>query len=98
MIAFLALIAACFVFVRHFAASHHRISAAVSTATGAVFLAAWISIFVLQGARLANVSLALAIATVLIYTSLLAAHQLHRLQKSGAARASRHLLPVILPR
>jgi hypothetical protein len=97
MIAFLALIAACFVFARHFAASHHRISAAVSTATGAVFLAAWISIFVLQVARLAN-SLALAIATVLIYTSLLAAHQLRRLQKSGAARASRHLLPVILPR
>jgi hypothetical protein len=43
MIAFLALIAACFVFARHFAASHHRISAAVSTATGAAFLAAWIS-------------------------------------------------------
>jgi hypothetical protein len=50
--------------------------------TGALFLAAWISIFASQGSRVANVAFALAIALVLAWTSLLAAH---RLTRPGAA-------------
>jgi hypothetical membrane protein len=77
-VAFLALIAACFVFARRFAAAGRRGWAAFSTATGALFLATWISIFALQGARAANVAFAVAIALVLAWTSLLAAHRLTR--------------------
>ncbi|KAB8196337.1 DUF998 domain-containing protein [Nonomuraea phyllanthi] len=77
-LAFLALIAACFVFGRRFAAAGRRGRAAVSTVTGALFLAAWISVFASQGSRVANVAFALAIALVLAWTSLLAAYQLGR--------------------
>ncbi|MEU0566865.1 DUF998 domain-containing protein [Nonomuraea sp. NPDC005983] len=81
-VAFLALIAACFAFGRRFAAAGRRGWAAFSGVTGAFFLAAWISIFALQGSRVANVAFALAIALVLAWTSLLAAH---RLTRPGAA-------------
>lgn len=78
-IAFLALIAACFVFARRFAAAGRRRGwAAFSTVTGALFLVTWISLFVLQGARPVNVAFALAIALALAWTSLLAAHYLAR--------------------
>jgi uncharacterized membrane protein YhaH (DUF805 family) len=77
-VAFLALIAACFVFARRFAAAGRRGWSAFSTVTGALFLATWISIFALQGARAANVAFAVAIALVLAWTSLLAAHRLTR--------------------
>lgn len=46
--------------------------------TGSLFLATWVSIFVLQGVRAANVAFALAIALALAWTSLLAAHRLTR--------------------
>ena len=74
MVAFLALIAACFVFARRFAAAGHRGWATYSTATGALFLATWLSLFALQGVRLANVALAIAIFLALVWTSLLALH------------------------
>ncbi|MBC6456446.1 DUF998 domain-containing protein [Actinomadura sp. HBU206391] len=77
-IAFLALIAACFVFARRFAAAGRRGWAAFSRVSGGLFLATWISIFALQGARVANVAFAVAIALVLAWTSLLAAHRLTR--------------------
>ncbi|TMR93444.1 DUF998 domain-containing protein [Nonomuraea basaltis] len=73
-VAFLALVAACFVFARRFAAAGRRGWAAFSTVTGVLFLATWISIFALQGARAANVAFAGAIALVLVWTSLLAGH------------------------
>ena len=76
MVAFLALIAACFVFARRFAAAGHRGWAAYSTATGAFFLTTWIALFALQGVRLANVALAVAIFLALAWTSLLALHYL----------------------
>jgi len=75
-VAFLALIAACFVFARRFAAANQRGWATFSRATGVFFLLSWMSIFVLQGARPANVTFALAIGLVLAWTSLLAAHWL----------------------
>ncbi|MEV4175877.1 DUF998 domain-containing protein [Nonomuraea sp. NPDC049709] len=77
-IAFLALIAACFVFARRFAAAGNRGWAAFSAATGALFLAGWVSVFALQGSRAANIAFAVAIALVLIWTSLLAARLLTR--------------------
>ncbi|TDD15888.1 DUF998 domain-containing protein [Nonomuraea diastatica] len=77
-IAFLALIAACFTFSRWFAAVGRRGWAAFSTVTGALFLAAWISIFVSQGSRVANVAFAIAITLGLSWASLLAAHRLAR--------------------
>ncbi|MEU6788392.1 DUF998 domain-containing protein [Nonomuraea angiospora] len=77
-VAFLALIAACFVFGRQFAAGGRRGWAALSTVTGVLFLAAWISIFTVQGSRVANVAFALAIALVMAWTSLLAAYRLTR--------------------
>jgi hypothetical membrane protein len=77
-IAFLALVAACFVFARRFVAAGHTGWATFSGVTGAVFLAAWSTIFALQGSRPANVAFALAIAVALAWTSLLAAH--HRRQ------------------
>lgn len=75
-VAFLALIAACFVFARRFAASGHRGWAVFSASTGALFLVTWLSLFGLQGARVVNVAFAVAIALALAWTSLLAAHQL----------------------
>ncbi len=75
-VTFLALIAACFVFARRFATTGHRGWAAFSTVTGALFLATWLLIFALQGARGANVAFAVAIALALVWTSLLAAHEL----------------------
>jgi hypothetical protein len=81
-VAFLALIAACFVFARRFAATGSRGWAAFSTVTGVIFLAGWMSIFALQGARAANVAFAVAIALVLVWASLLAAHPLSRTARS----------------
>ncbi|TMR24826.1 DUF998 domain-containing protein [Nonomuraea turkmeniaca] len=75
-VAFLALSAGCFVFARRFAAAGHRGWAVFSAVTGAFFLATWVSIFVLQGARAANIAFAVAIALVLVWTSLLAKHRL----------------------
>ncbi|MFC4122795.1 DUF998 domain-containing protein [Nonomuraea zeae] len=77
-VAFLALIAACFAFGRRFAAAGRRGWAAFSMVTGALFLAAWISLFAMQGSRVVNVAFALAIALVLVWTSLLAAYRLTR--------------------
>ncbi|MFI7705236.1 DUF998 domain-containing protein [Nonomuraea sp. NPDC049480] len=77
-VAFLSLVAACFIFARRFAAAGRRGWAAFSTVTGAFFLATWISIFALQGARAANIAFAVAIALALAWTSLLAAHRLGR--------------------
>ncbi|GAA0997075.1 hypothetical protein GCM10009555_093970 [Acrocarpospora macrocephala] len=77
-VGFLALIAACFVFARRFAAAGRRGWSASSTVTGALFLASWMSIFALAGNRAANVAFAVAIALVLVWTSLLAAHRLTR--------------------
>lgn len=71
-VAFIALIAACFVFARRFAAAGSRGWSVFSRVTGALFLAGWLSIFVLMGDRVANVAFALAIALVLVWTSLLA--------------------------
>jgi hypothetical membrane protein len=72
-LAFVALIAACFVFARRAAAGGERGRAAFGAATGALFLVAWMSVFALQGSRPANVAFALAIALALIWTSFLAA-------------------------
>ncbi|GAA0740987.1 DUF998 domain-containing protein [Dactylosporangium roseum] len=73
-IAFLALIAACFVFTRRFAAAGRTDWAAFSGVTGAAFLATWSLIFTLQGSRPANIAFALAIALAMVWASLLAAH------------------------
>jgi uncharacterized protein DUF998 len=78
-IAFLALIAACFVFARRFAAAGLRGWSVFSRVTGALFLAGWMSIFALAGSRVANVAFALAIALVLVWTSLVA----HRMSRAG---------------
>ncbi|MEV3986978.1 DUF998 domain-containing protein [Nonomuraea sp. NPDC049758] len=75
-IAFLALIAACFAFGRRFAAAGRRRWAAFSRMTGAIFVAAWISIFAAQGSRVANVAFALAIALIMAWASLVAAYLL----------------------
>ncbi|GAA3105841.1 DUF998 domain-containing protein [Nonomuraea salmonea] len=84
-VAFLALVAACFAFGRHFAATQRRGRAALSRAIGVLFLAAWISIFVMQGSRMANVAFALAIALIMTWTSLLAAYRLTRLRATAPA-------------
>ncbi|GGM48618.1 DUF998 domain-containing protein [Dactylosporangium sucinum] len=80
-IAFLALIAACFVFARRFAAAGRAGWAAFSGVTGAAFLATWSLLFTLQGSRPANVAFALAIALALAWAALLAAH--HRPQRAA---------------
>jgi hypothetical protein len=72
-IGFVALIAACFVFARRFAAAGHRGRATYSAVTGAVFLASWLSIFALQGAQAANIAFTIGIVLVLAWTSALAA-------------------------
>ncbi|SDM36822.1 Protein of unknown function [Allokutzneria albata] len=77
-VAFLALIAACLLFARRFAAAGRRGWAVFSAVTGGIFLASWISLFASQGARVANVAFAVAIALVLAWTSLLAVQQLRR--------------------
>ncbi|WP_424529020.1 DUF998 domain-containing protein [Sphaerisporangium viridialbum] len=77
-IAFLALVAACFVFARRFVAAGRTGWAAFSGVTGAAFLATWSLIFALKGSRPANVAFALAIALALAWASLLASH--HRPQ------------------
>ncbi|MEN3616149.1 DUF998 domain-containing protein [Plantactinospora sp. ZYX-F-223] len=77
-VAFLALIAACFGFARRFASAGRRGWAVFSATTGGLFLAGWMSIFVLAGSRPANVAFAVAIGLVLTWTSLLAAHHLGR--------------------
>ncbi|MGA4992659.1 DUF998 domain-containing protein [Nonomuraea bangladeshensis] len=84
-VAFLSLVGASFAFGRRFATAGHRGWAAFSMATGVLFLAAWISIFTIQGSRVANVAFALAIALALAWASLLAAYRLTRL--SAAAQA-----------
>ncbi|GAA3749927.1 hypothetical protein GCM10022225_37760 [Plantactinospora mayteni] len=77
-VAFLAMIAACFGFARRFASAGRRGWALFSAAIGGLFLAGWMSIFVLMGSRPANVAFAVAIGLVLTWTSLLAVHQLGR--------------------
>jgi heme A synthase len=77
-IAFLALMAACFVFARRFAAAGRRGWAAFSTVTGVLFLGTWMTTFALPGNRAANVAFAVAISLVLAWTSLLAARRLTR--------------------
>ncbi|MEV4116183.1 DUF998 domain-containing protein [Nonomuraea sp. NPDC049695] len=86
-VAFIALIAACFVFARRFAAARRYGWAAFGRVTGALFLATWISIFVLPGARPANVAFAIAIALALTWTSLLALHHLTRRRRLRAVRS-----------
>jgi len=73
-VAFLALVAACFVFTRRFLAAGRRGWAVFSGVTGAAFLMGWGSIFAIQGSRPANVAFAVAIALALVWASLLAAH------------------------
>ncbi|MCP2322228.1 putative membrane protein [Hamadaea flava] len=73
-IAFLALVAACFVFARRFVAAGLAGWAAFSGVTGAAFLVTWSLIFTLQGSRPANIAFALAIALAMAWASLLAAH------------------------
>ncbi|MCW3817929.1 DUF998 domain-containing protein [Micromonospora sp. DR5-3] len=85
-IAFLALVAACFVFARRFGATGRRAWAAFSGVTGATFLASWSLIFALQGSRPANVAFALAIALALAWASLLAAH--HRTPTGARVKPS----------
>jgi hypothetical protein len=77
-VAFLALVAACLIFARRFAAAGRRGWAAFSAVTGALFLGTWIALFALQGARPANIAFAIAVALALAWTSLLAAHWLAR--------------------
>jgi hypothetical protein len=72
-VAFLSLIAACFVFARRFGSAGERGWAVFSAVTGAVFVAAWLALFVVQGSRPVNVALALAIALAMAWASLLAA-------------------------
>ncbi|MGA5761388.1 DUF998 domain-containing protein [Nonomuraea bangladeshensis] len=84
-VAFLSLVGASFAFGRRFATAGHRGWAAFSMATGALFLAAWISIFTIQGSRVANVAFALAIALALAWASLLAAYRLTRLSVAAQA-------------
>jgi hypothetical protein len=79
-IAFVALIAACFVFARLFRATRRTGWAVFSGVTGTAFLAAWCAIFVVQGSRPANVALAIAIALALAWASLLAADHRSRLE------------------
>ncbi|GAA4064781.1 DUF998 domain-containing protein [Nonomuraea soli] len=71
-LAFLALIAACFVFARRFAAEGRGGWAAFSAGVGTLFLASWLALFALQGSRAGNLALAAAIALALIWTSLTA--------------------------
>lgn len=71
-VAFLALIAACFVFARRFSSDRQRGWAVFSAVTGGVFLATWLSVFAFQGASAANVAFAIAIGLVLVWTALLA--------------------------
>ncbi|MFD8527052.1 DUF998 domain-containing protein [Streptosporangium canum] len=73
-LAFLALVAACFVFARRFVAARRTGWAAFSGVTGAAFLASWSLIFALQGSRPANVTFAVAIGLALAWASFLAAH------------------------
>ncbi|MEZ7125775.1 DUF998 domain-containing protein [Nonomuraea sp. AD125B] len=84
-VAFLALIAACLAFGRRFAAAGRRGWAALSMVTGALFVTAWVSIFVVQGSRVANVAFALAIALVMAWVSLLAEYRLASIRRGGIA-------------
>lgn len=93
--AFLTLIAACLVFSRHFAAAGSRGWAVGSAAAGLTLLTAWVSVFASQGAPVANVSLALALAVALTYTSLLAGLHWQRrriVEHHSAAGSSRREL------
>ncbi len=83
MIGFLALMAACFVLGRWFAAIGRRGWATFSTVTGAVFLLSWLSLFALQGVAVANIALALAIGLAMTWASSLAAHLLNRVAEHG---------------
>ncbi|MQA97172.1 MAG: DUF998 domain-containing protein [Streptosporangiales bacterium] len=75
-VAFIALIAACFVFARRFAAAGRKGWAWFSRGTGALFLVSWLSIFALPGNRAANTIFAAAIAIALTWAFLLAARRL----------------------
>ncbi|MET7464014.1 DUF998 domain-containing protein [Nonomuraea sp. NPDC005501] len=89
-IAFLALVAACFVLARRFVAAGRTGWAAFSGVTGAAFLVTWSLIFALQGSRPANVAFALAIALAMAWASLLAAH--HRPHRTAPAAPVIHLM------
>lgn len=75
-VAFLALIAASFVFARRFRAAGNRGWAAFSTTAGAAFLGTWVASIALQGQPVANVAFALAIGLALVWASMLAARRL----------------------
>ncbi len=75
-LAFVALIAACFVFARRFASTGSRGWMLFSILTGALFLASWLSLFLFAGAPAANLALAVSIGVALVWTTLLFARQL----------------------
>lgn len=86
-VSFLALIAACFAFARWFSRTGDRGWSTFSSVTGALFLASWLSLFVLQGVPAANIALALGIALAMIWTALLAGRVLRRVG-GGSARSA----------
>jgi hypothetical membrane protein len=75
-IAFVALMAACFVFGRRAGAAGERGWARTSTAIGAFFVLSWLLLFVLPGVAVVNIVLSLALAVALVWTALLARRQL----------------------
>ncbi len=75
-LAFVALIAACFVFARRFASTGSRGWMLFSILTGALFLASWLSLFIFAGVPAANLALAVSIGVALVWTTLLFARQL----------------------
>jgi hypothetical protein len=78
-IAFVALIAACFVFARWFARAAQGAWAAYSAATGAFFLAAWIALIATEAeSAAANVAFAAAITLGWIWLAAIAWRQLPR--------------------
>jgi hypothetical protein len=72
-LAFLSLIAVCFVFARRFAALGQRGWTVYSATTGVVFLAAWIAVFVAPSNHAVNVAFAVAVLHGLAWLSLTAA-------------------------
>lgn len=80
-VGFLALIAACLVFTRRFAATGQRGWAGYSGATGVLFLAATVASVGWAGDSWANVLLAVAVVLGLGWASLVAARELARLPR-----------------
>jgi hypothetical protein len=73
-LAYVALIAACFVFARRFAADGRRGWAWYSLATGAVFLAAWLALFAWPERDVVTLAYAAAALHSFGWVSLMAAH------------------------